>query len=84
MYDIVVNKHKQRENLDDQLDAILKIAVQYPYLESDAFSVGWKPDFDKDNEKYLRYDVYCDLLFNFLSRVAAHFEYLTKRRLKIT
>ena len=44
----------KKKNLDDQLDAILKIAIQYPYLESAAFALGWKSDFDKNDEKYLR------------------------------
>jgi hypothetical protein len=65
----------KKKSLDDQLDAILKIAIQYPYLESDAFAVEWKADFNKDDEKYLRYDVYCNLLFNFLSRVASYYKY---------
>jgi len=69
----------KKKNLDDQLDAIIKIAIQYPYLESEAFSIGWKPDFDKDDEKYLRYDAYCNLLFNFLSRVAGHYKYNTSK-----
>lgn len=65
----------KKKGLDDQLDAIIKLAIQYPYLESEAFTLEWKPDFDKNDEKYLRYDAYCNLLFNFLSRVATYFKY---------
>lgn len=69
----------KKKNIDDQLDAILKIAIQYPYLESEHFCFSWKSDFDKNDEKYLRYDVYCNLLFNFLSRVAEHYKYDKKK-----
>jgi hypothetical protein len=70
-----INKKK---NLDDQLDGVLKIAVQYPYLESENFTNSWKSDFDHSDDKYLRYDMYCTLLFNYLSRMAKHYKYNKK------
>jgi hypothetical protein len=63
------------KNLDDQLDGLLKIAIQYPYLESEHFTSTWISTFDLNDEKYLRYDVYCTLLFNFLERVSKHYRY---------
>ena len=63
------------KNLDDQLDGILKIAIQYPYLESDHFTSSWSSKFDRNDERYLRYDVYCTLIFNFLERLSKHFKY---------
>jgi hypothetical protein len=74
-----ITRRNQKKNLDDQLDAILKIAIQYPYLESEAFTSSWQSSFNRDDEKFLRYDVYCTLLFNYLSRVAAHYKYNIKR-----
>ena len=65
----------QRKHLDDQLDGILKIAVQYPYLESRQFCSSWKSDFDKNDEKYLRYEVYCTMVFNFLARLCDFYKY---------
>lgn len=70
-----LTRTNKKKNIDDQLDAILKIAIQYPYLESEQFCCSWRSDFDKSDEKYLRYDVYCNLLFNFLSRVAEYYSY---------
>ncbi|WP_162996603.1 hypothetical protein [Mucilaginibacter celer] len=70
-----ITKVNKRKSLDEQLDAILKIALQYPYLESSHFTGSWTSAFDTNDEKYLRYDVYCTLLFNYLSRVAEHHKY---------
>jgi len=70
-----ITKTNKKKGLDDQLDGILKIAVQYPYLESVKFTTSWNPELVEDDEKYLRYDVYCTLLFNFLCRVAAYYKY---------
>lgn len=69
----------KKKRLDEQLDAIIKISIQYPYLESKKFTSEWVSDFDKENEQYLRYDVYCNLLFNFLSRVASYYRYDNKK-----
>lgn len=76
----VSRKDKER-NLDDQLDNILKISIQYPYLESSVFTVSWKPALVKDDEKYQRYDLYAILVFNFLSRYAEYHKY-NKRKME--
>jgi len=70
-----ITNSSAKKSLDDQLDAILKIAIEYPYLESERFTNSWISAFDRNDEKYLRYDVYCTLLFNYLSRVASHYKY---------
>jgi len=75
---LISNKNKER-GLDAQLDEILKIAIKYPYLESENFTSGWKHDFDRNDEKYLRYDVYGTLIFNFLARVSHHCHYNKKK-----
>ncbi len=64
-----------KKNLDDQLDGILKIAVQYPYLESKDFTNAWTSAYDRNDEKALRYEVYCTLVFNFMSRLANHYNF---------
>lgn len=70
-----ITSWNKKKNIDDQLDSILKIAIQYPYLESEKFTITWQSDFEDTDEKLLRYDVYCNLLFNYLSRVATHYNY---------
>lgn len=75
---LLIAKSNKKKAIDDQLDGLLKIAIQYPYLESEHFTSTWVSSFDKNEEKYLRYDVYCTMLFNFLSRLASHYKYSTK------
>jgi hypothetical protein len=70
-----VNKRSEKRNINDQLDAILKIAIQYPYVENQSFTSSWMTNKNSNEEKYLRYDIYCTLLFNYLSRVADFYKY---------
>ena len=76
---LVIANSNKKKGLDDQLDSLLKIAVQYPYLESQSFTNLWNSSFDQDDERMLRYDVYCILLFNYLSRVASHYKYSSSK-----
>lgn len=72
---LYINNSNKKKNIDDQLDTLLKLAIQYPYLESSKFINGWNTNKTLDKEEYLRYDIYCTLLFNFLSRVAEFYNY---------
>ena len=76
---IIVNKRDKLQNLDNQLDSILKIAVEYPYLESPAFTKTWKENCKNSTEAYRRYEAYATLVFNYLSRVSAFFKYDMKK-----
>lgn len=69
----------KKKSIEDQLDGILKIAIQYPYLESEKFTSNWSGDSEPEDEKYLRYDMYCTLLFNYLARVAEFYSYNTDK-----
>lgn len=64
-----LNKANAKKSLNEQLDGIIKIAIQYPYLESNVFADTWTTNKDSQDEKYLRYDNYCNLVFNYLSRL---------------
>lgn len=75
---ILANRNSMK-SLDDQLDAILKIAIQYPYLESRDFTNRWKSSYDRNDEKALRYEVYCTLVFNYMSRISEHYKYKEKK-----
>jgi len=61
------------EKLHDELNKIIEISIEYPYLESKKFTSQWNKD--SDDECYLRYDAYCNRLYNFLARVCEFFEY---------
>ena len=45
-------KNAQRRQLDEQLDSIIKISIQYPYFELRSFTDSWKQDSAADDEKY--------------------------------
>lgn len=67
-------KSESKEKLFNDLDKILEIGLEYPYLESKEFTSKWDNYRGTDDERYLRYDMYCNLIFNYLSRVFIHFE----------
>lgn len=57
-----------------QLDSILNIAIKYPYLEDTNFISTWDENKNSTDEKYIRYDLYCTLIFNYLERMWNLFE----------
>ena len=67
-------KKDKEEKLLDELNRILEIAIEYPYLESQGFTSKWNEYRMSDDERYLRYDMYCNLLFNYLHHVFEHFD----------
>lgn len=69
------NRANERKNLDRQLDDLLKIALNYPYLESSKFVSCWNDQKDQEDEKFIRYDLYCNLLFNYLARLAEYHKF---------
>ena len=76
---LYINRSNKTKYLDDQLDTLLKTALQYPFLENPSFLKTWSDNKNSEKDEYLRYDIYCTLLFNFFSRVAAHFDYDKKK-----
>lgn len=75
----LMDKSNKRESLENQLDNILKIAIQYPYLEDRAFIESWDQNRNVNDEKFLRYEIYTTLLFNYLSRLSLLFKYDKKK-----
>lgn len=72
---LLINRGNSLRNLNDQLDNILKIAIQYPYLENTKFTSTWNENKDSTDEKYLRYDNYCNLVFNYMERLCKYYNY---------
>lgn len=72
---LLINRHNAIKSFNDQLDNIIKIAVQYPYLESPTFAATWTANKDSEDEKYLRYENYCTLIFNHLERLCKYYNY---------
>ena len=63
------------EKLEDELNKIIEISIEYPYIESKTFTSQWMTYKDSEDERYLRYDMFCNRLYNFLHRVCEHFKY---------
>jgi hypothetical protein len=74
-----INKGNQKKSLDDQLDNILKISIQYPYLESSVFTATWNENKNSEDEKYIRYELYCTLVFNFMERLCKFYKFNHKK-----
>jgi len=70
-----IAKSNNTKRLEDSFDSILKIAVQYPFLENNNFTSLWDSKVDQTKEENLRYDVYCTLVFNFLERLCKHYSF---------
>lgn len=66
--------------LEKDLEDILKLAIEYPYMESKKFTNEWDNNKNSDDERYLRYDIYCNIVYNFIVRV---YEYYKGDKLKI-
>jgi hypothetical protein len=61
----------ERASLEHQVDELLRIAIEYPYLEDDEF-VAEADNLNTDKDKRLRYECYCCFVFNLMERVWRH------------
>ena len=68
-----IAKRSELNDLEKNLDDILKIGIEYPYLESKHFTIRWNEFKETDDERYLRYDMFCNLVFNYIHKVYQHF-----------
>ena len=72
---LFINRGNSLKNLNDQLDNILKISIQYPYLENPKFTATWNDNKNSVDDKYLRYDNYCNLVFNYMERLCKYYNF---------
>lgn len=67
------NISSEEARLNSELTNILKIQIEYPYLENKQFTNDWNSNkVMKNDEKqldYQRYDSYCCMIFNFISQI---------------
>ncbi|MEP8673636.1 hypothetical protein ABKV27_16400 [Enterobacter hormaechei] len=73
---------KKDENLsylNKEISDILKISMAYPHCEYKEFCDSWDPVKAKDGSpeaiKYLQYNIYTTLVFNYASSLCSHFKY---------
>ena len=64
-----LNKKQKESSFYEKLNRLLELAIQYPELESQSFIDKWLEMKEKNDASYMRYDIYCNLLFNFLSEL---------------
>ena len=76
---MVLNKRSTEKSLYSQLDSLLNIAIQYPYLENRAFTEIWTSKYSPEDEKALRYEIYATRIFNYLSLFTNFYGYKTKK-----
>jgi len=69
-----IARRNEHNELDKRLDEILKITIQYPYLESKAFTKEWNQKKGSDDIRYIRYDNFCNLVFNYIHKVYLTFD----------
>jgi hypothetical protein len=62
-------------NLNTNLNQMISISIEYPYLEDSSFISKWPSFRDSSEERYLRYNSYCIYTFNFLQSVCSYYDY---------
>lgn len=79
IYQNLRSNFEKKQLIEDRLFKIQQLAFKYPYVEDDLFIKTWNDfvenyrrgqliDDQKDNlEKYLRYEQYCEMIFNLIS-----------------
>ncbi len=72
-------KASEEKRFNDNLNQILSISIQYPYLEDFNFICTWTKNRNSSDDKYLRYDTYCIYNFNFLDRLCKYYRYNRKK-----
>ncbi len=61
-------RDQRKQKLVAQVDRVVDLGIEYPYLENDEFCRNWPAD-EINDEKYMRYDNYCCQVFNLLERI---------------
>jgi len=64
---------EEMARLRQDIKDLLKISIEYPYLEDNTFCNSWSSA-NKNDEKVQRYDNYCCIVFNLISQIYKLFE----------
>ncbi|MCL2765938.1 MAG: hypothetical protein FWD40_11785 [Treponema sp.] len=76
---IYLNRKRERERFDLQLENIIAYSIKYPYLGNKLFVEKWEPLLIEKDERYQRYEIYCTVIFNFLYDVCEWKKYNQKK-----
>ena len=59
----IKTRGQQRIAIDNVVQKLIELSMQYPHLERDSYCASWKKDGVEDDDKS-RYENYCCLVFN--------------------
>ncbi|MCK6527776.1 hypothetical protein L6R50_09505 [Myxococcota bacterium] len=62
----IIQRRAEWNSIDQGVDEIVRLGIEYPYLEDDEFCASWDPA--SRDERLLRYSSYCVFVFNVLER----------------
>jgi hypothetical protein len=65
----------EEARLNDDLNKIFEMNLQYPYLEDSLFISRWDQRNYPDNDSSYRYQTYCEYVFNFSEKVCEYYNY---------
>lgn len=65
----------EKFRLNQNLNKLLDLDLQYPFLENSVFITRWDKNKDSNNDSSLRYQYYCIYVFNFLQDVCEYYDY---------
>jgi hypothetical protein len=69
----------EKGRLNDNLNKILDMDMQYPYVEDSTYINWWDNHKESNNDSSLRYQTYCEFVFNFLQNTCEYFGYDKKK-----
>jgi hypothetical protein len=70
---VKIENQKKEDQFVYDLNRIIQIGIEYPYLENKTFTEKWNEFRHTNDEHYLRYDMYCNLIFNFLAQLYSYY-----------
>jgi hypothetical protein len=65
----------EKYKLNQNLNKLLDIDMQYPFLEDSAFVARWDLNKAANSDSALRYQYYCIYVFNFLQGICDYYRY---------
>ena len=69
-YDII-----ESNRLNDNLNKILDINLQYPFVDDSSFIARWNKNKNSISDSSYRYQTYCEYVFNYLQDVCEYYKY---------
>jgi len=65
----------EKGKLNDNLNKLLDVNLQYPFVEDSSFIAWWDKHKNSNSDSSLRYQSYCEYVFNFLQSTSEYFNY---------